>query len=163
MRLLYGLERLPVTMAGDDPRLPGVEVGARPLRLHSVAAPEAAWPATRDFEACWAAYGVWLQGACGAYRVAPRRFIARYLERVVAEVLAHRDEIEASLAPYDGLYRVTDMCWSAWRPLPLAWGPEGRVEMGFWNGTALVAADAFPERFWEGEVLPVSPFRRVVG
>ncbi len=169
MRLLYGLERLPTTMPQDDPRLPAVTVGATALRLHSVPAPEAAWPASLDFETCWTAYGAWLQAQCGAYRLAPRRMIARYLDWVVAHVRAHAAELEARLAPYDGLYRLTDLCWSAWRPLPLVWEPAGgtagRLELGFWNGTALVPVreDRFPERFWAGEILPVSPFRRVIG
>lgn len=164
MRLLYGLERLPTTLSPDDPRLPAVTVGQGPLRLHSVAAPQSAWPERLDFASCWAAYGAWLQSACGAYRLAPRRFIESYLALVAAQVQAHRAELEEGLARYDGLYRATDWCWSAWRPLPLAWGPEGRVDMAFWTGSALIPATEanFPQRFWEGETLPVSPFRRVL-
>jgi hypothetical protein len=179
LRLLYGLDRLPTTLAADDLRLPAVDLTATPLRLNSVPLPVDAWGAiggdrTADHAARMMALLSWLLAGCGDYNEPLRRGITRYLDAVEAHVTQHRDELAAGLARFHGLYRAEDWCWSALRPLPRAWwrrnGTWVRAELAFWDGNEVISmrsrdfdTDDLPIRFrhfWNGENLPVSPFRR---
>ncbi len=179
-RLLYGLDRLPSSIAHDDPRLPGIALTPRPLRLNSIPLPPDAWPATAspgatDHAARMAAYGDWLATACGPYDRAARRFMAHYRDSVAAHVARHAAALEIRLAPFHGLYRVEDWCWSALRPLPRAWLADGRADIAFWDGTHAIpitladlpAGDLIEtilppvfRCFWNTQKLPISPFRR---
>jgi hypothetical protein len=174
-RVLYGLDRLPSTLAADDARLPSVVLGAAPLRLNSVPLPADAWDAGgADHVARMAAVRSWLLASCGDYNAALRRGITRYLDAVAAHVTHHEEVLSAGLARFHGLYRAEDWCWSALRPLPRAWlhqdGAWARADLAFWTGNEIIVmgsrdfdtgelAPAF-QRFWIGEALPVSPFRR---
>jgi hypothetical protein len=171
MRLLYGLERLPGTLAADDARLPAVDLGRAPLRLNSVPLPVGSWDADA---ARMATMRSWLLAGCGDYNEPLRRGIAQYLDAIEAHVTHHRDDLAAGLARFHGLYQVEDWCWSALRPLPRAWWRQNgtwlRAELAFWNGSEVIAmrsrdfeSGQLPiqfQRFWNGEILPVSPFRR---
>jgi hypothetical protein len=178
-RILYGLDRLPSTLAADDDRLPAVDLGAAPLRLNSVPLPAAAWDAAQgdqgeDHGARMAAMRSWLLASCGDYNEALRRSVTHYLDAIAAHVVHHRDDLATGLARFHGLYRVEDWCWSALRPLPRAWwrqdGAWVRAELAFWNGNAVIGMRSqdfetgdLPvsfQHFWNGETLPVSPFRR---
>jgi len=174
LRILYGLDRLPGTLAADDARLPAVDLGAAPLRLNSVPLPVAAWDGGQaDHSARMAAVGSWLLASCGDYNGALRRGVTRYLEAAAAHVAHHRDALAADLTRFHGLYRVEDWCWSALRPLPRAWwqrdGVWERADLAFWNGDVVIGmrsrdldAGELPipfQRFWKGETLPISPFR----
>jgi hypothetical protein len=174
LRLLYGLDRLPVTLAADDVRLPAVELDAAPLRLNSLPLP-LAWDAGEaGHVARMAAVRTWLLAGCGDYNVALRRGISRYLDGIEAHVAQNREMLSVDLARFDGLYRAEDWCWSALRPLPRAWWQQDGIwvhaDLAFWNGCAVIAihpkdfetgvlSTPFQE-FWIGETLPVSPFRR---
>lgn len=175
MRILYGLDRLPGTLAADDARLPAVELGAAPLRLNSLPLPADAWDDSAvDHAARMACARSWLLAGCGDYNEPLRRGIIHYLDAIEAHVEQHRDARAADLARFDGLYRVEDWCWSALRPLPRAWWRHdnswSRADLAFWTGDAVIAMrardfdiGALPvafQQFWNGEILPVSPFRR---
>ena len=174
-RILYGLDRLPATLAADDPRLPAVDTGAAPLRLNSVPLPADAWNVgAADHVARMEAVRSWLLASCGDYNAALRRGVTRYLDAVEAHVRDHRDTLTADLARFHGLYQVEDWCWSALRPLPRAWWRHNdvwtRADLAFWNGNEIIEpaardfdTDELPvalQVFWTGETLPVSPFRR---
>lgn len=174
-RILYGLDRLPSTLAADDDRLPAVVLGAAPLRLNSVPLPAAAWGAGEaDHAARKVALRAWLLASCGDYNEALRRGVTHYLDAIASHVTRHRDVLAAGLARFHGLYRVEDWCWSALRPLPRAWwrrdGAWVRADLAFWNGNAVIAMRSSDfgmgelptpfQYFWNGETLPVSPFRR---
>lgn len=180
LRILYGLDRLPSTLAADDDRLPAVDLGAAPLRLNSVPLPVAAWDAAAgdhpaDHAARMAAVRSWLLAGCGDYNQVLRQGITHYLDAIAAHATHHRDALAAGLARFHGLYRVEDWCWSALRPMPRAWwhqdGAWMRADLAFWDGTTVIAMRArdfdtgdLPvpfQHFWNGETLPVSPFRRV--
>jgi hypothetical protein len=121
-----------------------------------------------------AAVQAWLLIGCGDYNAALRRAVTLYLDTVLAHVAANQDFLAARLARFHGLYRPEDWCWSALRPLPRAWWQEDgawrRADLAFWNGCEIIvvqpgdfAAGALPppfRHFWDGETLPVSPFRR---
>jgi hypothetical protein len=175
VRILYGLKRLPTTLAADDARLPAVNLGAAPLRLNSVPLPVAAWDGGEaDHTARMVAVRSWLLASCGDYNQALRRGVTQYLDAIADHVTHHRDDLAAGLARFHGLYRVEDWCWSAPRPLPRAWwcqdGAWVRADLAFWDGNAVIAmrprdfeAGDLPvpfQQFWNGETLPVSPFRR---
>ena len=174
MRILYGLENLP--RDPDNPRLPAVTVAAVPLRLNSEPLPADIAPVESLHAARVAALGDWLLAQCGDYAADRRRFVAAYLDWVAAAIAAHRAELAARLARFDGLFQPEDFFWSAPRPLPRAWLPKDggwqRADMLFWDGSeairvdpALPAAMALPEslrRFWQDEGLPKSPFRRTL-
>lgn len=166
MRILYGFDRLPTTLAADDPRLPSVLVGSDPLRLNTEPLPPEAWSVESTHAARTAAYEAWLHASCGDYNAKLRRVISDYLQAVASQVEHARPELEQSLKPFHGLYTVEDICWSALRPLPRAWwradGTWQRSELAFWNGQAVVplAKDLGP--FWQDQILPCSPFRRQV-
>ena len=173
-RILFGLDRLPASLDPGDPRLPGVEPGPGKLRLNSVPVPAEFWPAGMDHAARRAAFRGWILEHCGDYNEALRRAVGRYLDAVAAHVAAHREELAQGLARYEGLFAVEDWVWSALRPLPRAWWRTGdtwsRAPVAFWDGRDVIAmtpgdldAAALPpslEKFWRGQVLPVSPFRR---
>lgn len=174
-RILFGLERLPATLAADDIRLPAVHVGAVPLRLNSLPLPAEAWDAgVEDHAARMAAVRDWLLAGCGDYNVALRRGVTQYLDAIAGHVAQHEDALTDGLAQFHGLYRAEDWCWSALRPLPRAWwqqdGVWRRADLAFWDGSAVIAlppaafaAGGLPvalQTFWSGEILPVSPFRR---
>ena len=139
MRVLYGLERLPRSLSLDDPRLPGVELGAAPLRLNTDPVPAAVLAEAGEGHAArLAAMEAWLQSFCGDYAAAPRRFIADYLAFIAGELDRHRDALAAGLARFDGLYAVEDWTWSALRPLPRAWLGGVRLAMAFWDGREII-------------------------
>jgi len=174
VRLLFGLETLP--RDPDNPRLPSVTVGAAILRLNSEPLPADLAPVEPSHAARLAALRDWLLAQCGDYAVHRRRFVARYLDWVAARIAAHRPELQQRLACFDGLYAPEDFLWSAPRPLPRAWlesdGQWQRLDMLFWDGAAALPIDParavdgqLPEkfkRFWDGERLPKSPFRRTI-
>jgi hypothetical protein len=175
LRILYGLDRLPATLSADDARLPAVIAGAVPLRLNSLPLPIDAWDTElADHAARLATVRSWLLAGCGDYNVALRRGVSQYLAAVEAHVAEHSAALTGDLAQFHGLYRVQDWCWSALRPLPRAWwrqdGDWLRADLAFWDGSAIIAMQAgdfangvLPvpfHRFWTGEALPVSPFRR---
>jgi hypothetical protein len=205
-RIPFGLDRLPRTIALDDPRLRCAEVAdGAPLRLNSEPVPADAMPlAIGDHATRVAAAGAWLASLCGDYAPLQRQFIAVYLGCIAAEIEAHRAELAERVKPFDGLYAPEDFLWSALRPLPRGWVPaEGRLlqaDMVFWDGTQVVAIEAAAreterqkalhaagvavhriepgalgdpaslgallpqgfQRFWHGETLPASPFRRPI-
>ena len=168
MRLLFGLDRVPGSLPFDHPRLPGVEVGPAPLRLNTVPVPPAVLGDAGDGHAArLAAMQEWLQGQCGDYAVHDRGFIASYLAAVSAQIEAHRTGLAALLQGFAGLYSPEDWTWSALRPLPRAWqrseaGPVG-LGMVFWDGQRVIPGScAPPNEFWRGEILPRSPFRRLL-
>jgi hypothetical protein len=175
-QVLYGLDRLPSTLAADDVRLPSVELGPEPLRLNSVPLPADWWgPNTADHGERIAAVRAWLLAGCGDYNEALRRNVTRYLDAVAAHVDRHRDVLAAGLARFHGLYRVEDWCWSALRPLPRAWwqqdGAWRCADLAFWSGNEVFEVQPgdfdtsdlpLPlQHFWNRQILPVSPFRRI--
>lgn len=165
MRIFYGLERLPRTMALDDPRLPSIELGTVALRLNTIKLPLTAWAeAAPGHAAHWVALEAWLHRDCGDYNKALRRAVSRYLAEVADHVSAREEELRAGLAQFDGLYRPEDRCWSALRPLPRAWWLDGiewrRADLAFWDGARLIVGAVPVSDFWAGEGLPRSPFRR---
>jgi hypothetical protein len=165
MRIFYGLERLPRTMALDDPRLPSIELGADALRLNTIKLPLAAWAeAAPGHDAHWAALEAWLLRDCGDYNRALRRSVSKYLVEITEHVLACEHDLKAQLAPFHDLYKPQDWCWSALRPLPRAWWQIGetwrRADLAFWDGTQVLTTPPPLWDFWTGEALPRSPFRR---
>ena len=146
-----------------------------PLRLNSEPLPPDAWDAGAvDHVSRMAAVRTWLLAGCGDYNEPLRRGVGHYLDAIAAHVEQHRQELAADLARFHGLYQVEDWCWSALRPLPRAWWRQNdtwvRADLAFWTGDAIIAIRArefdigeLPaefQRFWNGEILPVSPFRR---
>jgi len=172
-RILYGLDRLPATLAADDRRLPAVNASSAPLRLNSLPLPLEAWDAGwADHAARMAAVRSWLLAACGDYNAALRRGVTQYLDAIEAHVAQNGDALSADLAQFHGLYRAQDWCWSALRPLPRAWwqqdGAWVHADLAFWDGSAVITMqpkdlETLPvplQHFWTGQILPVSPFRR---
>jgi hypothetical protein len=174
LRILYGLDRLPRTLAAEDARLPAVDAGATPLRLNSLPLPLESWAGGEDHPARMAAMRTWLLAGCGDYNEPLRRGVSRYLDAIEAHIGQHRDGLASGLARFHGLYSPEDWCWSALRPLPRAWWRHddtwARADLAFWDGTAVIAMAArdfttgeLPpqfQQFWRGETLPVSPFRK---
>ena len=180
--MLFGLDRVPRSLAVDDPRLPAVELGPQMLRMHSVPLPVEAWGDDAGSHAGRrAAYTAWLLAQAGDYNVALRRALTRMLDAFDAAILAAEGEIASDLAGFDGLYQPKDRLWSAPRLLPRAWWLAGdvwsRADIAVWDGlsvTALTAAqvNAAPDvlgllpsacaGFWRQGGLPMSPFRRVL-
>ena len=169
-RVLYGLERVPRTMAADDPRLPSVVLGSEPLRLNTVPLPRDAWGADVSTHAGrMAALEAWLSAQCGDYNINLRRAVTQVLGAMQAAM--NLSEIAADLARFDGLYQPQDRFWSAPRPLPRAWwfsdGAWQRADLAIWDGARLHAIDIrtlelppICREFWREAVLPMSPFRR---
>jgi hypothetical protein len=121
LRILFGLGRLPATLAADDARLPAVQAGPAPLRLNSVPLPIEAWGAGEaDHAARVAAMRSWLLAACGDYNAALRRGVTQYIDAIEIHVAQHCDALARELAQFHGLYQPQDWCWSALRPLPRA-------------------------------------------
>jgi hypothetical protein len=202
----FGLDRLPRTIALDDPRLRCVEVGNDRLRLNTKPVPADAMPlAIGDHAARVAAATAWLMSLCGDYAPLQRQFIPAYFNFIAAQIDAHRAELAERLKPYDGLYAPEDFLWSALRPLPRGWVPaQGGLlpaDTVFWDGVQSIAIEVsaretdkqralqaagvtvhliepnmlsgdpvhlgqiLPEnfrRFWDGQRLPSSPFRRPI-
>jgi hypothetical protein len=158
LRIPFGLDRLPRTLRTDDPRLPGVTVGADKLRLNSEPLPaEAMTSAAGDHAARVAAMKLFLHGLCGDYAPQRLRFVDCYLDCMAAHLDAHRDELARDMQRYDGLYAPEDWLWSALRPLPRAWLPgEGGtvlVDLAFWDGTRAIAIDVGGSQAVAGVVL----------
>ena len=182
MRVLFGLERVPRTLAADDPRLPAVELGPEMMRMSTIPLPVEAWGGdVGSHSGRRAAYTAWLVAQAGDYSAALRRALLRYLDAIDAALLAAEAEIAAGLARFDGLYQPQDRFWSAPRPLVRAWWQQGagwqRADLAVWDGQTLSALSAtqinaaehplslLPTRcaaFWREPGLPVSPFRRVL-
>ncbi len=146
MRIPYGLDRLPRSIALDDPRLRCAEVGREPLRLNSEPVPADAMPlAIGDHAARVTAAQEWLEGLCGDYAPLRRQFIAAYFRCIAAQIEAHRDELAERVKPYDGLYTPEDFLWSAPRPLPRGWVPVGDAllpaDVVFWDGARAIAIE----------------------
>ena len=146
MRIPFAMDRLPRGLSADDPRIPGVTVGAEPLRLNTEPLPaEAMASATGDHAARVAAMRSYLHSLCGDYAPVRLRFADVYLDAVAAHVDAHRDEVGRALQRFDGLYAPEDWLWSALRPLPRALlrgnGGMAGVDFAFWDGTRAVAID----------------------
>jgi hypothetical protein len=202
LRIPYGLDRLPRSIALDDPRLRCAVVADEPLRLNSEPVPPDAMPlATGDHPSRVAAAKEWLESLCGDYAPLRRQFIDAYFRFVAAQIEVHREELVTRLEPYDGLYTPYDFLWSALRPLPRGWVSAGgqllAADMVFWDGAQLMAVELAARdtdrqralltagvtvhridpsmfarldailpptfsRFWEGQPLPSSPFRRAI-
>jgi hypothetical protein len=146
LRIPYGLDRLPRSIALDDPRLRCAEVGREPLRLNSEPVPAEAMPlAIGDHAARMAAAQEWLEALCGDYAPLRRQFIAAYFRCIAAQVEAHRAELIERVKPYDGLYAPEDYLWSAPLPLPRGWVPVSDAllpaDMVFWDGARAVAVE----------------------
>lgn len=145
-RIPFGLDRLPRSLSPDDPRLPGVTVGAAMLRFNTEALPpDAIAAATPDHTARLAAMKQYLLSLCGDYVPLRQRFLGAYLDALSAHIAAHREVLARGLAEYDGLYAPEDWLWSAPRPLPRAWvrsdsGLVG-VDIAFWDGMQPIAID----------------------
>jgi hypothetical protein len=203
LRIPFGLDRLPRTIALDDPRLRCAVVGKDGLRLNSEPVPADAMPlAIGDHAARVAAAIEWLLSLCGDYAPLRQQFITGYFDFIAAHLDAHRSELVECAKAYDGLYAPEDWLWSASRPLPRGWVPTQvgllPADMVFWDGTQAVAVELgaretekqkalqaagiavcriepsaltgdlggiLPEsfqRFWVGQTLPSSPFRRAI-
>ena len=125
-RIPYGLDRLPRTIALDDPRLRCATVGDEPLRLNSEPVPQDAMPLVIGDHAARVAAAIdWLTGLCGDYAPLRRQFIAAYFSVIATQLEAHRADLVERLNPYDGLYAPEDFLWSALMPLPRGWVPVG--------------------------------------
>ena len=148
-RIPFGLDRLPRTIALEDPRLRCATVGDEPLRLNTEPVPPDAMPlAIGDHAARVTAAMEWLIGLCGDYAPLRRRFIVSYFGFIAAHLDCHRAELVERLKPYDGLYAPEDFLWSALRPLPRAWTQAGDTllpaDVVFWDGRQAVAIELSP-------------------
>jgi hypothetical protein len=146
LRIPYGLDRLPRSIALDDPRLRCVEVGREPLRLNSEPVPADAMPlAIGDHAARVTAAKAWLEGLCGDYAPLRRQFIVAYFRCIAAEIEAHRAELAELVEPYNGLFAPEDFLWSAPRPLPRGWVLTGDTllpaDIVFWDGARAIAVE----------------------
>jgi hypothetical protein len=185
-RILFGLSQLPRGVSLDDPRLPGVFLEDKPLRLN--AEPHRGEIAAPDHATRVAVLRAALCAACGDYAREKYRFVHRYFAFIAGEIDASRAPLEEGLQPYARLYTADDWTWSALRPLPRAWIRVGEnllpAGFAFWDGAAVIAVEGeatrvialreagittlsldgeeFPDSFrafWAGELLPRSPFR----
>ena len=197
-RIPFGLDRLPDTLAPDDPRLPAATVGAGILRMNSEPLPPAVLAAAGEgHDGRVAALLRWLETGCGDYARPLVDFMRAYVAFLEATLAARHAALAAGQARFDGLYAPRDWLWSAPRPLPRAWlpTPQGprKAAIAFWidgaplaigldpggrdsaalraagiavlaPGPATLAALLPPafHRFWDGQTLPASPFRRPV-
>jgi len=146
LRIPFAMDRLPRALSPDDPRLPGVTVGAQPLRLNTEPLPaEAMAEAIGGHAARVTAMRSYLHSLCGDYASLRLRFVDAYLESLAAHIDAHRQELSRQLQTYDGLYVPEDWMWSALRPLPRAWlrRDAGMVmaDFAFWDGVQAIAID----------------------
>ena len=189
-RILYGLDRLPRTLAPEDPRLLGVPDTGPLLRLNTEPLPLSVLSGLPpDHAGRVTAARAWFATLCGDYARKRERFVTACFDWAEAAITGARAEIEAGLGRFDGLYAPEDLLWSAPRPLPRAWlpGAEGyvfadiafRTEAGpfavllddtpFPSGIEAVRLGATaPEAFltarfgafWQAERLPRGAFRR---
>jgi hypothetical protein len=146
LRIPYGLDRLPRSIALDDPRLPSMAVSDAPLRLNSEPVPPDAMPlVVGDHTSRVAAAQAWLESQCGDYAPLRRQFIVAYFRFVGERIEAQRTELTERLKRYDGLYAPEDYLWSALRPLPRGWVPAGAelrlADIVFWTGTRVIAIE----------------------
>jgi hypothetical protein len=146
LRLPFGLDRLPRSMALDDPRLPCAEAGNEPLRLNSEPVPADAMPLVIGDHAARVAAAIdWLESLCGDYAPLRRQFIAAYFRFIAAQIEVNRAALAERLKLYDGLFAPEDFLWSALRPLPRGWVPAGGqllpADMVFWDGTQALAVE----------------------
>lgn len=143
-RIPFGLERLPRTMALDDPRLPCAVLDGGKLRLNSDPVPSDIMPSEiGDHTARVTAAVAWLAEQCGDYAKLRRQFIARYFEFIARHLQANHSELVERLRPFDDLYAPEDWTWSALRPLPRAWlQADGQIlaaDVAFYDGARLIA------------------------
>jgi hypothetical protein len=148
-RIPFGLDRLPRTIALDDPRLRCATVGDEPLRLNTEPVPPDAMPlAIGDHAARVTAAVEWLTGLCGDYAPLRRQFIVSYFGFIAAQLDRHRAELAERLKPYDDLYAPEDFLWSALRPLPRGWvavsGTLLPADVVFWDGNQAIAIELSP-------------------
>ena len=149
-RIPFGLDRLPDTLAPEDPRLPAATVGAGILRLNSEPLPPAFLAAgSGGHDDRVAALLAWLEAGCGDYARPLVGFMRAYVDFLEATLAAHRHALAAGLARFDGLYVPRDWLWSAPRPLPRAWlpTPEGprKAAIAFWIDGAPLAIGLDPD------------------
>jgi hypothetical protein len=146
LRIPYGLDRLPRSIALDDPRLRCAVVDDEPLRLNTHPVPQDAMPLTTGDHAARVAAAIeWLGGLCGDYAPLRRQFVAAYFRAIATQLEAKRAELVERLKPYDGLYAPEDFLWSALMPLPRGWASVGErllpADIVFWDGTRLIAIE----------------------
>jgi len=145
MRIPFGLDHLPRAMRYDDPRLPGVTLGAEALRLNTEAVPAEVMTIASDHAGRVVAMNDFLRSLCGNYAVQRQRFVENYIVGASAHIEAHRRELATRLKRYHGLYAAEDWLWSALRPLPRAWLPAGEkmvlADIAFWDGTRFIVID----------------------
>ncbi|MBS7552305.1 hypothetical protein KHC23_01345 [Ancylobacter dichloromethanicus] len=90
----------------------------------------------------------------GQWNLMGARFVQRYFDFLAHRIATHRGQLEARLAPFDGLFRAEDFLYSAPVPLPRAFlyapeptpGARGgaaddlvQVDFAFWLGDAMRA------------------------
>jgi hypothetical protein len=106
----------------------------------------------------------YLTRLAGAWNKPAARFIERYFAFLDRLIATHRTELEAKLAPFDGLFAPEDFIHSAPLPLPRAClfapvEPHGgepmpadyvQVDFAFWLGAAPVALLAAPSPLTPG-------------
>jgi hypothetical protein len=85
-----------------------------------------------------------LKRLSGAWNRPAALFVDRYFAFLQDQIDAHRAELEARLAPFDGLFRPDDFIYSAPLPLPQAYLPAPapdyvKVDFAFWLGARMVA------------------------
>ncbi len=85
-----------------------------------------------------------LQRLCGGWNKAASLFVARYFAFIRHQMEMNRTELEALLAPLEGLFSIEDYLFSAPLPLPLAFLPTTPndftpVDFAWWLGDRLVA------------------------
>jgi hypothetical protein len=146
LRIPYGLDRLPRTIALDDPRLRCVDAGDDRLRLNTEPVPADAMPlAIGDHTARVSAATAWLVSLCGDYAPLQRQFIVAYFGFIAAHLGTHRAELAERVKPYAGLYAPEDFLWSALRPLPRGWVPiQAKLlpaDIVFWDGVRTIAIE----------------------
>lgn len=89
---------------------------------------------------------------CGQWNLSGQRFIERYFAFLNHQIATHRADLDARLAPFDGLFRAEDFLHSAPAPLPRAFlhapepgvadnGTEAfvQVDFAFWLGGSMLA------------------------
>ena len=93
-RILFGLDRLPRTIALDDARLPGVIAGTQMLRMNTEPLPPDSMPVgVGGHKARVTAATEWLISQCGDYAPQRQRFIVAYFAFFAAHLAAHRSDL----------------------------------------------------------------------
>lgn len=115
-------ERLAQIHAGAAPGLPLAEIrrGAM-LRINSGALDLPPPPPTEADSPMAARIAAHLKRLCGGWNKAAAHFLERYFAFLDRQIAQHRAEIEARLAPFEGLFRADDFLYSAPLPLPQAY------------------------------------------